>query len=222
MANDLLRGKASNKSGGEQTEIPSEINHPGVLVAIIDLGTHTNTYQGTTTTNRKLYCVWELTDEQLSGTRNNQIIGTDLTLSFNKKAKIRQWMERMRGNKEYAEGEDIDYTKLLGTPCLVDVGHKENSDKTRTYAVIKGVSRLIKNMPTPKAQRTPFLWLIGDGKPIPKEAEEWWLYTGSVKDWIEKSPEWKKRESGEVDGPEAEAPDREESGSGGAQEEIAF
>jgi hypothetical protein len=210
MASDLLRGKASNKAGGEQTEIPSEANHPGVLVAIVDLGTHTNVYNGQSNTNRKLYCVWELTDEQLSGTKNNQVIGTDLTLSFNKKAKIRQWMERMRGNKEYAEGEDIDYTKLLGTPCLVDVGHKANQDQSRTYAVLKGVSRLVKGMATPKAQRTPFLWLITDNKPIPKEAEEWWLYGRPVKDWIEESPEWKERGSGKAGNQEADESQREE------------
>jgi hypothetical protein len=217
MASDLLRGKASNKSGGEQTEIPSEGNHPGVLVAIVDIGTHTNVYNGQETTNRKLYCVWELTDEQLSGTNRNQVIGTDLTLSFHKKAKIREWMERIRG-KDYQEGEDVDYTKALGYPCLVDVKHKENADKTRTYAVLKGVSRLMKGMAAPKAQRTQFLWLIGDGTPMPKESEEWWLYGKSVKDWIEESAEWKKRESGEDEsgtaggsnGPQRDDPQREE------------
>ena len=55
-----FKNKAS--SGGGDFAVPPAGSHPAVMVALVDLGMHTDTYQGDTTTNRKLFLVWELTE----------------------------------------------------------------------------------------------------------------------------------------------------------------
>lgn len=152
-------GKAVNKSG-EAIEVPEPGTHPAALVALVDLGTHQDDYQGETREARKCLLVWELVTEKQSGGEWNHLVSREYTLSFHKKATLRQLAESVRG-KAYEEEEPIDYTKLLGVPCLVQV-EVARSSQGNEYAKVKGVSKPMRGQTAPKPLRGPFQWFVGE------------------------------------------------------------
>lgn len=158
-------------TAGKSTEAPSEANHPGALVAIIDLGTHTETYTDKKTGNkkdsdmRKIYLVFEL-DEVCKSTNANHVIGKEVSLTTSPNSALRKIMEGLRG-KAYIEGEAIDIGKALGRSGLVNVKRK-TSQKGTEYAVLESVSPLPKTMPAFKPTHELTIWEIGSDKPFPK------------------------------------------------------
>lgn len=159
-------------SAGGSTEKPSEANHSGALVAIIDLGTHTEQFKATkagekdkTSDVRKLALIFEL-DEKLSGTTGNHVILKECSLTTSPKSTLRKIMESMRG-KAYAEGEKMDITKALGRPCLVDVKHKASGSGS-VYAKLESITKLPPSMPAFKPSLPLTIWEIGSDKPFPK------------------------------------------------------
>ena len=59
-------------SGGDYENAPVG-NHPAVLVAMIDIGTHEEDYQGAKKQTRKIYLAWELVDEKKADGKNHVI-----------------------------------------------------------------------------------------------------------------------------------------------------
>ncbi len=174
------------------TETPPPGTFPAILVGIIDLGTHDNSYQGKTTTNRQVYLAWELMEDQ-SGTRGgHHVIGKRFTLSFGSKAALRQLIEKWRG-KAMSDGEGFDLSKLLGKPCLVSVVHTTKGDNT--YAGVEGVSSLPKGMPAPVGQYTPFAWYIGQGEEYPSPSWMPYCFGEKLGDLILASAELKGKQS---------------------------
>lgn len=168
--------RKASVSAGEFDKAPPG-NHPAVLVAIIDLGVQENEYQGVKRYDERAYFCWELTSEK-STTGKNHLIGIDLTVSMNEKAKLRKWIEAWRG-KKLVEGEDFDITKLLGQKCLLSVAEKNG------YPKVEGVGAVPKGMNVNAPEHTPILWDIDadEGKtPIP----EWlpWLYGSKLADVV--------------------------------------
>ncbi len=156
-------------AGGAGGTPPSEANHSGVLVAILDLGTHTEKYlDGKIADVRKIFFLFELDEDNDKG--QHHVISKETTLTTSPKSTLRKIMEGLRG-KAYAEGEDIDVTKALGRPGLVNVKHKK-SQKGSVYAVFESVAPLPKGMPPLKPTYEPTIWEIGSGKPFPEHA---WL-----------------------------------------------
>ncbi len=158
-------------TAGKSTEAPSEANHPGALVAIIDLGTHTETYINKKDGSkkdaevRKIYLVFEL-DEICKSTNSNHVIGKEVTLTTSPQSALRKIMEGLRG-KSYTEGEAIDIGKALGRCALVNVKRK-TSQKGTEYAILESVSQLPKGMPAFKPTHELTIWEIGCNKPFPR------------------------------------------------------
>lgn len=199
----IFSGSATNRGGGDGFEVPNAGSLPAVLVAIVDLGTHEDDYQGKKTKNRKVFLVWELPGELLSGTNQAHCIGREFTLSFNKKGTLRIFAEKWRG-KEYADGESVDIGKMLGKSCLLSVVHKTSSSGS-VYAKVDSVSMLPKGMPTPTASRTPFLFEItAPGCPVP--TQEWlpYLYGEPLVEKIKSSPEWRGQQSPSAPAPQSQ------------------
>ncbi len=119
-------------------------SYEAVLVAIVDLGTHKENYQGNVSERRKIYFCWELTRY------GNRLIANVYTLSFHKKAKLRALIEGWR-NKEFEDGESFDMAKLLGKSCMVNVVHVNG------YAEVAGVSVSSKS---DKPKNTPIVYEI--------------------------------------------------------------
>lgn len=179
--------KASSPKSGDMAQAGS---HPAVLVAMVDLGTHEDEYQGKKSRHRKAYLVWELTAEA-----SHQVIGRDYTISFAPKAALRGLVEKWRG-RAFAENEEFDLSKILGKPCLLTVVHGTSS-KGNPFAKIDGVSPVPKGMPVPPPSRTPFSWEIS-GKDLP--AADWlpFIYGEAVTDVIRRSEEYRGTSPGGV------------------------
>jgi hypothetical protein len=210
-----FKGKATNKSSGS-SEVPPAGAHPAVLIAVIDLGTHQDEYNGKPTYLRKGLFVWELTAEKMSGTTGrNHVLGRDYTIGsgdgvvLGPKSGLRKMLEGWRG-KPYGDGEDIDIVAPLGRPCVLTV-KLGKSGKGNDYAKIEAVAPVPKGLNVPPAARCkPFAWEISEpGVGLPGDWS--WLpyvYGEKVEDIIKSSYEYK--------GEAVPTSDRNGSGSEGA------
>lgn len=181
-----MSGFSVKAYSGDYSDSAPPGNHPAVLVALVDLGTQKSDYKGKISWNRKVYMCWELVNEKIDGTKAvNHVIGRDFAVYFSPKAALRGFVEKWRG-KAFAEGEDFDLGVLLGQACLLNVIHKPSGDKM--YPRVEGVSKVPKGMKVEKPQRTPFKWMIGEGKyPDP----DWipYLYGQPLRDHIAQADE---------------------------------
>lgn len=162
-----FKGKA--KSGGDdRTEIPSADTHDARVVAMVDLGTHEESYQGAEATKkRKCLIVFEL-DEEMTGMKGvNHVVGKEFTLSFHEKASLRQLAELLcNDGKPFAAEADVDLGAMLGLPCAVTIAHEQGKGEKadRTYARLKQVSAVARKKHPQhfKAKREVVSWFVGD------------------------------------------------------------
>jgi hypothetical protein len=160
-------GKASETSGNYDP-CPAG-NHAARLVAIYDLGTHDEEYKGGPKPDtRKLYLAWECSDE-LKDDGEPHVIGQEYSVIvrdggflFAEKSNLRKMLESWRGAK-YQPGEAIDPMAVLGRPCLLNVTHSSNGEKT--YANVGGVTGLPKGMSAPAKRHEPVAYHISQGEP---------------------------------------------------------
>jgi len=207
------------------TETPSAGSHPAVLIAILDCGSHEEEFDDEKTKTkvkkmvRKVYLLWELTTEKMSGMNRNHVLGRDYTLSWHKKAGLRKMVEAWRG-RAFNEGEKFTITKLLGVPCLLTVKHTTSGENV--YAKIEGVSQLPKGMTAAKPSYPLIAWEIDDGKPFPNDLHLPWRYGRPLVKWLEESPEWKAKTSAAPAAPPAAAPEPEPAMAGAGADEAPF
>lgn len=182
--------QAKSGGGGEGSEVPPQGSHPAACVAIIDLGTHDEEFKGKKTTSHKIYVVWELTAERMSGADRNHTIGTVYTAASTPSANLRKMLEKWRG-RPYNEGEPFDLRKVVGASCIVTIGHKTSAGGN-VYATMDGVMQPIRGMTVPPAKLAPFFYDLGEGE-IPAQP---WLpdvylggQFGSVAETIRRSHE---------------------------------
>lgn len=191
-----------NATAGKSTEVPSEGNHPGALVALIDLGTHDQDYQdGKTGEGRKIFLVFEL-DEKIDGQDQNHVIGKEVTLTFSPKSKLRKIMEGLRG-KSYADGEQIDVAKAVGSSGLINVKHGTSEKSGNHYAKFEDVSPLPKGMPPFKPSLPLTTWEIGCGKPFPEFGWLPWSFLNRQPVPLKKVMEASKEMRGGTDAPKS-------------------
>lgn len=150
-------------------------NHPAVLVAIVDMGTQwQDGYQGAPGKwQRRAYFVWELVTKKIDGQPGrNHLIGIDLTVSFNEKAKLRKWVEARTG-KAIPDGTSHDILAELGQPCLLNVMQKGDFPK------IEAVSAIPDGLTVPPAKQPLFSWSLEDhARDDPISLPDWlpWFY----------------------------------------------
>ncbi len=149
-------------AGGNFEQCPAG-NHSGMLVALIDEGTHWDSYKDQAEKKvRKVVLVFEVEAEGKDGKPQRFHIGGEFSMGYNdkgdglvmgKKSNLRKLMEGWSG-KSYADGEVPDLAKALGRPCLVNVIHESGGE--RTYARLASVSKPVAGMTALKPSRTPF------------------------------------------------------------------
>lgn len=176
----LWKQKASSGGGGDW-ELPPEGNHSAVCVAVIDLGTHVESYQGVSKEARKLYLAWELIGHQTKQ-GGPHIVCNQYTVSFNEKAKLRQLLETWRG-KKFVEGEEFDISRIVGMPCFLQVSHAKSGSGNDIYK-IDAVTTIPKGIQPPKPTVKPILWEIEGSEPVP--SQDWlpFLYGKKVAEKI--------------------------------------
>ena len=186
--------KQKASSGGGNFEACPAGNHAAVLIAIIDLGTQEDSYQGVERTSRKVFLCWEIPGEQTAAGRSH-VIGREYTLSFNEKAGLRKLIEAWRG-KSFTEGEEFDLSALLGKPCMLTVVTEDKNGKT--YAKINGVSSMPKGMPVPTATLGKISFSLEEDDRAKFPDADWlpWSYGSKLIDIAKKSPEWNEQPVG--------------------------
>ncbi len=192
--------KAASNKGGDFERLPAGA-HAAVLVAIVQIGTQTESYGSETWEAEKVYFVWEVPSEKKQdGT--SHVVGECYTDSLNKKAKLRIMLEGWRG-KQFDEGEEFDYLACLGKPCLLQITHGKSA-KGNEYASIGSIGQLPKGTPAPVATYEPFSWPIEDD---PSKLPDWLPYIigKSVPDKIAASAEKQGRKSPSANGTPAAA-----------------
>lgn len=179
-----LRGPAKSDSGGDyKTDVPSADVHDARVVALVDLGSHLESFQGgEPKRQRKVFLVYEL-DEEVSGMKGvNHVVAVKYTLSFHEKATLRKLAETLLNEgQKYPAEHPIDYAALVGAPCTVTITHQQGTgDKAdRKYAKVGVISAV------PRKRR--------DGVFKPRRALKVWV----VGDPIEQLPDYLPRDYGE-------------------------
>lgn len=170
-------------------------NYPGVLVAMVDLGTHEKEYKdekkGTSrmVKERRVYLAWEI-DQEKQGGGGNFIFGRVYVVSVSDKSALGKMIASWRG-KKVETNEEIDLMKMLGKACLVTVTNQVVNEKT--YHNFEGVAPMPKGMAAYKAETKPWSWSIDAGD-IPDAVDGLpYSYGEPIKEIIERSDEWKDR-----------------------------
>jgi hypothetical protein len=146
--------RANSSTGGKYPKAPPG-NHPAVLVAMVSMGTQKSGYAGEEGWQERVYLLWELVTEEVPGTGRNHLIGTDVTLSLNAKAKLRQWVEARLG-RPISDGEDYDVSAELGKPCYLNVVLKGG------YPRVEGVGAVPKGITVPPPKNKPVAVSLDD------------------------------------------------------------
>jgi hypothetical protein len=122
--------------------------HIAMCVRVIDLGTQTVDWQGTSKLQRKIMIVWELPAEVMDNGKP-YLHSQRYTFSSNEKSTLRKHLEGWRGKKfSDAELSTFDLKSVLGKACSLIVSHSARGDKI--YANTDGIGPLPKGVPAPE------------------------------------------------------------------------
>jgi hypothetical protein len=198
-------------AGGGNFDLMEAGNYPAVLVAFIDLGTHTEEFKDakTGTTRevdlRKVLLVWE-TPGELKPNGEPFYLAKQFNVSFGPKSAIRLFIEGWRG-KKFEPEEQFDLRSILGKSCLMNVIHRAGKGDKK-YHEIEGVSAMPKGFSPPSPIRNPFTYMVGSGDPVPREDWIPFVYGEPVADIIERAIEFrvKKATTASVDDDDTDIP----------------
>lgn len=143
-------------SEGDIGEQAPEGSHPARCIAVVDLGTQTSEFNGEMRSRRALWVQWELPGEaRTTGNFAGEVfrVGSIYTRSLHPKSSLRADLESWRG-KSFTPDElkQFDIARLLGSPCLLQVGRNEKG-----RARVNAVMSLPKGMTVPAAVNDPVL-----------------------------------------------------------------
>jgi hypothetical protein len=174
---------------GEDFELPPPGLQPATMVALVDMGTQDDEFDGKPIERKTIYLAWELMTKDVDG--DPFLIGEAFTDSFSKKAKYRKLIEGWRG-KSFADGETFDPFVLLGLKCVLSLT-AGLSKAGKKFVNITSVATPMQGQAIPDPVHQPFFfhlstWNDPNGNPIPD-----WMprtYGKLVFDVIKKSHEW--------------------------------
>ena len=152
---------SESAAGGNYEPIP-EGTYPGICYAIIDLGDQYS--EKFDKTAHKCKILWEVVGEtiEVDGKTINRSISKDYTLSLSKKANLRSDLRAWRGREFTAEElERFNVKNILGVPCMMNIVHQTNGDKT--YANIASIMAMPKGMPKPEQTNETIYWDFDEG-----------------------------------------------------------
>lgn len=176
-----LETKAA-RTGGE-FELCPEGNHRCALIALIELGTHSESYQGGAEKDtEKIYAVYELLDEEKS-----YVVGRMYTFSLGEKAAFRKVASAVM-QRPLANNEKIDVERFVGKPLMVQVNHTESGSKTYgNVGDVTAVPKALQKSPV-KPSQVPFYASLGSYR---DHAWVPYIYGQSVAEKIAESQEMK-------------------------------
>jgi hypothetical protein len=182
--------KLTKNSGEEFPKVPVG-NHRCCIVAVTELGTHTEQafVQGQPDKDRfKIQIVYELLDEEREGNAGPWVIGHVYTASSFKDAPIVKAVSAAL-QRPVGEDEEPDLEKIVGKVVMVEVVHEAGKkDPSKVYDKIKSVTpiaTLFKKMPV-KPVNPPAYFELGS-----YIAHDWHprIFGAKVADFIGQSQE---------------------------------
>jgi hypothetical protein len=174
------------KNEGGTFELCPEGNHVACCYAVIDLGTHEESYEGQPPKpKRKIFVQWEISSEaRQDGTAFR--IGKTYTLSSHEKSTMRKDFESWRGQKFTEEDlGNFRLQNLIGKACMLNVVQSEREGKTNSK--ITTIARMPKGMPVPSLSEDP-LFVSLETDEFDHAAYD--RLPDRLKDQIVESPEW--------------------------------
>jgi len=166
------------RSGGGDFELPEPGSHLATIVALVDCGTHDEVYDNygvqVVKPTRKAFLVFEL-DGSAKQDGTPFVLSKEYSVSTHERGGLRKLAETLRGkryddslmNPDGSRGEKIDYTKLVGVSCIVNVAVNKSKTSGKEYAPVKEVTAKLKGQsPTSKptyldAKGKGLIWFVG-------------------------------------------------------------
>lgn len=137
-------------AGSSFRRVPTGV-HVARCVGVVDLGTQSVEFQGTTKEQHKVQIQWEVLGEDEAGVPMTvEIDGAEMpltiqkryTLSLHEKASMRRDLEAWRGKPFDAdELKGFDVARLLGAYCMLNVVEQEGGNG-KTYSNIQSITPL--------------------------------------------------------------------------------
>jgi hypothetical protein len=165
----------------QEWEQPPPGNRPAVCVAVIDLGTHTETFKDRDTGEerqkdyRRVFVAWELTNAKMSGSSENHVIGRAYNLTLGRDSALRDLVENWF-NKKLGDKDGLDVMKLVGRKCFLNVIHetaKNRRGQERSYARIKAVTAPPEGAVVPPNKHQPYTFNVEEAGGELPEVPSW-------------------------------------------------
>jgi hypothetical protein len=152
-----------SQTGKDHEQTPEGV-YPAICYRIIDLGTQMITWQGQTKPRHQVMLSWELLGEERMSDGRPFSISQTYTASLGDRAILRQHLEGIRGRKFTPEElAGFHLSKVLGSPCLLQVVHAEAKDGSgKIYANIGSLMRMPKGVPAPKGENDAVYFDLDD------------------------------------------------------------
>lgn len=175
---------------GKEYPQPKPGNQPAILVAIVDLGTVTKSYQNQEYAAHELYFGWELVKQPRPDGAGNFLVGRAFTRSLAESANLKAFLEGWRG-RQLGKDEKLDLAILLGKACLLNV--KQVAGKSFVKLDAQCAARLPEGLKCPPGKCKPFLYELAPGGELPAElASLPFLFGESIPARIRRSEQWKR------------------------------
>lgn len=185
-----LMAKAKNSE-----PIPAGL-HQAVCTGVYDLGTQYN--EKFKKNIRKCLISWEFPEERIKIEKDEKTIDVprelskQYTLTLSAKSGLLTDLVSWRGRPFTPEElKGFNLHQLLGVNALIQVIHTEKDG--RTYANIKSITPLYKNMVKKEAENPLNFFSFNDNNSIPETTPQW------IVEIIKKSVEWNERNQGLID-----------------------
>ncbi|MCI8336953.1 MAG: hypothetical protein HFI72_07365 [Peptococcaceae bacterium] len=165
------------ESGNTEFEIIPEGTFIATCVGLYDIGAqYSEKYDKSTD---RVIISWELPEETYengAGEELPRIISNTYTASLGEKANLRRDLEAWRG-RAFTEDElaGFDLKNILGKPCMIQVVHKKNGE--RTYANIKAIMKLHASVPAPEIANEPIYFDMDE--------EGWEMKLERLPEWVQ-------------------------------------
>lgn len=154
-------------------------------IKFIDLGTQTGTYNGKTTTARKLMLYWELLGDQRKNNGSPFVVSKFYTMSMHERAALRKDVEAWRGEPFVGKSAyAFDVLSVLDQYCRVWVQHSMGSSGMR--ANVANVLPLPDDYARPEPVNAVAKFTLQD-----PDFDVFLDLSQGVRNMIESSPEWK-------------------------------
>lgn len=141
-------GRYASETGGSSFKPAPAGSHVARAIAVVDIGTHHDEYQGKPNVRNQVIVRWELPNEleEFDGVKKPLIVSKFYTNSLSPMANLRHDLEAWRAKAFTAlELVKFDLMSILGKACTISIVHTESGK-----AKVVSVSALPKGTVCPK------------------------------------------------------------------------